>query len=137
MTPYRATAIAIEGKGILLEGPSGVGKSDLALRLINRGATLISDDYVDLKPAGGNLLASPPKNIAGKLEVRGLGIRAFPFVENIPVGLVIALVPRPEVPRMPKEKLIEILGMPLPKFVLHAFDASTPDKIFLLLGEIH
>lgn len=135
MSPYRATALAIEGKAVLFEGPSGVGKSDLALRLISRGATLISDDYVDLISSGGKLLASPPKEIAGKLEVRGVGIRDFPFLENIPVALIIALAPRAEVPRMPEEIFVEILGFRLPKFVLHAFDASTPDKIFLLLGK--
>ena len=74
MTPYRATAIAINEKAVLLEGQSGVGKSDLALRLIGRGATLISDDYVTLEPKSGKLVASPPTGIAGKLEVRGIFI---------------------------------------------------------------
>jgi serine kinase of HPr protein (carbohydrate metabolism regulator) len=135
MMPYRATAVAIEDKAVLFEGPSGAGKSDLALRLIGQGAKLISDDYVDLKPVSGKLMASPPKNIAGKLEVRGVGIRVFPFLENIQVELVISLASREEVQRMPEKSLIKIHGVPLPKFVLHAFDASTPDKIFLLLGK--
>lgn len=137
MSPYRATALAFEGKAVLFEGPSGVGKSDLALRLISQGATLVSDDYVNLKPIGAKLLASPPKEIAGKLEVRGIGIQDFPFLENIPVALIIALVARAEVPRMPEDVFVEIEGIRLPKFVLHAFDASTPDKIFMLLGENH
>lgn len=131
---YRATAIVFEGKAVLIEGPSGAGKSDLALRLISQGAKLISDDYVDLKTVSGKLMASPPKNIAGRLEVRGVGIRDFPFLENIPVELVISLAPRADIPRMPEESYSEILGLQFPKFVLYAFDASTPDKIFLLLG---
>ncbi len=134
MTPYRATAIAINEKAVLLEGKSGVGKSDLALRLIGRGATLISDDYVTLEPKSGKLVASPPTQIAGKLEVRGIGIKTVPFLKHIPVELVIALVPRAEVPRMPEKECIEIQGFRLPKFVLHSFDASSPDKIFMLLG---
>ncbi len=134
---YRATAIVFEGKAVLIEGPSGAGKSDLALRLISQGAKLISDDYVDLKTVSGKLMASPPKNIAGRLEVRGIGMRDFPFLENIPVELVVSLAPRADIPRMPEESYSEILGMKLPKFVLYAFDASTPDKIFLLLGENH
>ncbi|MEE8294527.1 MAG: HPr kinase/phosphatase C-terminal domain-containing protein [Sphingomonadales bacterium] len=134
LEPYRASAVAVNGKAVLLEGPSGVGKSDLALRLISRGAILISDDYVNLKAVSGKLVASPPKNIAAKLEVRGIGIHDFPFVENIPVVLVISLAPREDISRMPEKNFIEILGFRLPKFVLHAFDASTPDKIFMLLA---
>lgn len=134
LEPYRASAIAVNGKAVLLEGPSGVGKSDLALRLISRGAILISDDYVNLKAVSKTLLASPPKEIAGKLEVRGIGIRDFPFLENVPVEVVITLVPHAEVSRMPEEIFVKIQGVRLKKFRLHAFDASAPDKIFMVLA---
>lgn len=135
MNPYRATAVAIKGKAVLLEGPSAAGKSDLALRMINLGAILVSDDYVELKEVEDKILASPPKNITGKLEVRGIGIQTFPFLEGIPVALVISLVPRNEVPRMPEETFIDIHGRQFPKYNLYAFDSSTPDKIFMLLGK--
>ena len=72
-----ATAVAIGGVAVLIEGPSGSGKSDLALRLIDRGAVLISDDQTLLIRAGSRLLARPPQTIAGKLEVRGVANAAF------------------------------------------------------------
>ena len=67
-TQIHATAVALEGLGILLRGPSGSGKSDLGIRLIDRGAVLIADDRVDLRRRGDNILASPPNALAGKIE---------------------------------------------------------------------
>ncbi len=69
-----ATAVAIEGEAVLLRGPSGSGKSDLALRLIDGGAQLVADDQTLLRRAGGRVLASAPPAIAGLLEVRGVGV---------------------------------------------------------------
>ena len=68
-----ASTVSIKGRAVLIEGPSGSGKSDLALRLIDRGATLVSDDYTIVRRIDGNLIASAPPNIAGLCEVRGCG----------------------------------------------------------------
>ena len=75
-TLLHATAISINGQAVLLIGPPGSGKSDLALRLIDRGALLIADDQVALTEVDGVLHASAPAATAGLIEVRGLGIAA-------------------------------------------------------------
>jgi hypothetical protein len=69
---------------VLIGGRSGAGKSDLALRLIDRGASLVSDDYTELRRVGGRVLARAPAEIAGKIEVRGLGILDLPAAADVP-----------------------------------------------------
>ncbi len=133
ITQIHATAVAVDAEGVLLIGPSGCGKSDLALRLLDGGAMLIADDRVDLRRDGDGVIASSPSNIAGMLEVRGLGIvRDIPAVEAR-VTLTVELVARDDVQRMPLVETSEFLGCPLPLIRLHAFDASTPAKIRLAL----
>ncbi|MHA1114324.1 MAG: HPr kinase/phosphorylase, partial [Alphaproteobacteria bacterium] len=87
MTLVHATCVSLWGAGILLRGPSGSGKSDLALRLIDGGAVLVADDQVSLELRDGGLFASPPAATAGKLEVRGVGIVTVPFDEEAPMRL--------------------------------------------------
>jgi len=84
-----ATTVAIDGLAVLIEGRSGSGKSDLALRLIDRGATLVSDDQTLVMRAGKMLRARAPATIAGRLEVRGIGILGFAHVDDVPVGLLV------------------------------------------------
>jgi hypothetical protein len=86
-----ATAVAIGGAGVLLCGPSGSGKSDLALRLIDRGAILVADDVVNLRLADGHLHAYPEPALRGLLEVRGVGIIEFPYLDEAPVALAVRL----------------------------------------------
>jgi HPr kinase/phosphorylase len=123
-----ATAVAINGQGVLLLGPSGSGKSDLALRLIDRGAVLISDDGV-LIDAGGPLpLMRTAPNIAGMIEMRGVGIVKMPFADAVPLHLVVQLGTTPE--RMPPAgQQLDISGTAMPTIALYAFEASAPLKV--------
>jgi hypothetical protein len=90
---HHASAVAISGRAVLIEGPPGSGKSSLALALIDRGAALIGDDGVALEASQGRLLASPPPRIAGLIEVRNLGLLTMPTAARVPVALVICLDP--------------------------------------------
>jgi HPr kinase/phosphorylase len=124
-----ATCVAIGEVGVLLRGPSGSGKSDLALRLIDGGARLVADDQVVLSEEAGALLASAPVILRGKIEVRGCGIFDIPYEENTAIRLVIDLVQREDVPRLPEPACCDIAGWSLPLYRLHAFDASCATKI--------
>jgi serine kinase of HPr protein (carbohydrate metabolism regulator) len=117
-----ATSVALDGRAVLLIGPSGSGKSDLGLRLVDRGFTLVSDDQTIVRKDGSRLLASAPTTIAGKLEVRGIGIIDMPTVSDLPVALVVELTS--DFQRLPddsRERLI--LGTAIP---LVSIDARTP-----------
>ena len=92
---YQATAVAIEGRALLIEGPPGSGKSSLALALIERGAGLIGDDAVTLNAEGSEpalqLMVTPPPNTEGLIEVHGVGIIELPIVARAPVSLILDL----------------------------------------------
>lgn len=91
---YQATCVAAQGRGVLIEGAPGTGKSSLALALIDRGAVLVGDDGVSLERDGMRLFASPVPATSGLLEVRNLGILAFvPVMQAVPVALVLVLDP--------------------------------------------
>ena len=130
-----ATCVAIHGKAILLMGESGSGKSDLALRLIDRGAVLVSDDYTLLERREGGLVARAPATIAGRIEVRHVGIVTLPFVDDVSVALAIRLDRIPE--RLPEPtSSIRLAGMDLPCSALDAREASAPIKVELILRAI-
>lgn len=131
-TLLHATSIAISGQAVLLMGRSGSGKSDLALRLIDRGARLISDDYSQCERRGDALFTSPPGTIAGKMEVRYIGVVSMPNVQDVPVVLAIGLDDKPQ--RMPdRATTIDILGVSVPLILLDAFEPSAPIKVELAL----
>ena len=102
MVLVHASCVAVGGRGVLLRGPPGAGKSDLALRLIEAGAILVADDQVALTSSGGTLFAEPPARIAGLLEVRGIGIVSMDYVPQCPVDLVIDLAEPQAIERMPE-----------------------------------
>lgn len=133
-----ATTVNYKGRAILLTGPSASGKSDLALRLIIRhGARLIADDRTDIRAAKGFLQVSAPKNIAGLLEVRGIGIQKVPFDNVGKAALLVELVDSPQViERMPAESFAEIEGIRLPKIRLWAFEDSAADKIVIKMDSL-
>jgi len=126
------SSVARNGVAILISGPSGSGKSDLALRLIDRGARLVSDDYTIVRRVKGQLLARAPETIAGRMEVRGLGIIEFDRVDDVPVGLVVDL--GAPVERMPEAiDSVVVAGVTLPSVALHGHESSTPIKVELAL----
>ncbi len=126
-----ATCVALGDHAVLLRGPSGAGKSDLALRLLEAGAQLVADDQVALRAAAGRLLAAPPAQLAGWMEVRGLGILPFPHRAEAVVACVIELVERAAVERLPEPDSVRLLDFALPLFRLHAHDLSAPRKVQL------
>lgn len=133
MAPVHASCVALGSRGVLLRGAPGAGKSDLALRLIDAGATLVSDDRVALDDGDGALLASPPARLAGLLEVRGLGIVAMAYTGRCPVHLAVDLVAPEAVERMPEADSVVLRGHRIARVALAPFEASTPAKVGLAL----
>lgn len=130
MTLIHGTSILVAGAGVLLRGPSGSGKSDLAFRLIEAGqAILVADDQTDLRPLDGQLHATCPSKLAGLIEVRGIGILRRPYRTEVAIGLVIDLVPHDQVPRLPDALTTSLEGVKLPHLSLCAFEASAPAKV--------
>ena len=134
MVLIHASCVALEGKGVLLRGAPGAGKSDLALRLIEGGAALVADDQVALTSSGELLLAAPPARIAGLLEVRGIGIVSMEFVTQCPVHLVVDLVQPDTVERMPVAATVDLCGHRIAHVLLAPFEASAPVKVRLALS---
>jgi serine kinase of HPr protein (carbohydrate metabolism regulator) len=120
---------------VLITGPSGSGKSDLALRLLDRGFTLVSDDQTIVKRDGDRLVASAPPNIAGKLEIRGIGIVDIESVTDVPVALLVELTS--DIERIPDDSRERpILGVPLPLVSIDAMAASAASKVALALDRL-
>lgn len=128
-----ASCVARDGRGILLLGRSGSGKSDLALRLMDRGATLVGDDYLHVRRDGQRLWAAAAEKLRGKLEVRHLGICDFSYAEEAQIFLAVALDSVSD--RLPEPATHSILGIALPLLQLSAFEMSTPIKIELALEQ--
>ena len=138
-----ATAIAVGGRAALIRGASGMGKSDLALRclslapspLLVNSAVLVSDDQVRLRSRDGKIYASAPVELKGRLEVRGLGIMRVPAAETAEVALIIDLVAREAVERLPDPWPVTLLlGQSFPVLRLWAFEASAHVKLLLALS---
>jgi HPr kinase/phosphorylase len=136
------TCVALGRRGALLRGNPGAGKSDLALRFLSLPGEgedrpwLVADDQVCIEPGAGSvLLASPPPTLAGKIEVRGLGIVEVPFLAGTELVLVCDLVDEKDVPRMPPESWDRavIAGLAVPALKLAPFEASAPLKLKLAL----
>jgi serine kinase of HPr protein (carbohydrate metabolism regulator) len=136
-----ATCLEIAGSGVLICGPPGAGKSDLALRLLDQpglgltgapaGAVLVADDQVVLTTLAGRLLARPPERLQGLLEIRGLGILKVPFRSQTTVGLMVVLASASTIDRMPEadDLVHDLLGVKLPLLRLDAQYASAPARV--------
>lgn len=131
-----ASCVAMSGKGVVLLGRSGSGKSDLALRLIDTGAELVGDDQIVFTQTDSALLASPADNIEGLLEARGIGILQLPYLTNVPVWLAVKLVIPNAVERMPEPEFFDCLDKKVPLLLLNAFEHSTPAKIRIFLASL-
>jgi serine kinase of HPr protein (carbohydrate metabolism regulator) len=130
-----ASCVAMDGRAVLLAGPSGSGKSDLALRLLDRGFMLVSDDRTIVRKEGTRLVTSAPDSIKGKLEIRGVGIVDMDSVPNAPLALVVELTS--DIQRMPddsRERMI--LGVGVPLISVDAMTASAPSKVALALDRL-
>ncbi|HZD25785.1 MAG TPA: HPr kinase/phosphatase C-terminal domain-containing protein [Alphaproteobacteria bacterium] len=133
MALIHGTCVAVEGKAVLLRGPSGSGKSDLALRLIAGGAVLVADDQVEVTAEEDGLTARAPAPIRGLIEVRGVGLVRMPWLAEARLMVVVDLTGRSAVPRLPDPAEAEIAGARLPHYRLCAAEASAPEKVRLLL----
>jgi len=130
-----ASTVAIDGRAVLITGPSGSGKSDLALRLLDRGFTLVSDDQTLVRRDGATLVATAPEQIAGKLEIRGIGIVEVETAANVPVALLVELTS--DIRRLPDDSRERpVLGLPLPVVSIDAMTASAASKVALALNRL-
>lgn len=134
MAIVRGSCVALDQSGILITGESGVGKSDLTLRLFELGAKLVSDDYTEIDNCAGVLRAKAPESIRGLFEVYGLGVLHWPEVTTAQLVTVIDLVPKVDAERYPDPLEMEILSVILPCFRLAAFEVSTALKVRLALS---
>ena len=132
---FHSTSVVIEDLGVLIRGKSGIGKSDLALRLIDSGATLISDDLTICKKIGDYLYLHPHSKTKGLLEVREIGIMTVPYVENVKLTLVVELVEE-KFERIPEMMNCSILGMKFPKIKIFGKSSSAVAKIKIKLNQI-
>jgi serine kinase of HPr protein (carbohydrate metabolism regulator) len=130
-----ASTVARDGRGVRITGPSGSGKSDLTLRLLDRGFTLVSDDQTIVKKDADRLLASAPATIAGKLEIRGIGIVEMERTDNVPVALIVELTS--DIQRLPDDSRERpILGVNIPLISIDAMTASAPSKVAVALDRM-
>jgi len=130
-----ASTVALDGRAVLITGRSGSGKSDLALRLIDRGFTLVSDDRTIVRRDGERLVAAAPPQIAGKLEIRGIGIVELDWVADVPLALMVELTS--DIERLPDEdRERQLLGLSLPLVSIDATTASAAPKVAFALARL-
>lgn len=136
MINIHGTAVALFGKAVLLRGQPGSGKSDLALKLIDRGATLISDDQVLVEKEGRSLFLSAPESIANLLEIRGLGIVYFDRLDHVRLALIVDLSSDKNLERLPEPCTCEIEGCRFPQLKLEAKRESLHIIIELAMAKL-
>jgi serine kinase of HPr protein (carbohydrate metabolism regulator) len=130
-----ASTVARDGRAVVIVGPSGSGKSDLALRMLDLGFTLVSDDRTIVRICDAKLISSAPDTIKGKLEIRGLGIFEMENVADVPVALMVEL--RSDIERLPDDGQTRlILGTAIPLINVDAMTALAPSKVALALDRL-
>jgi serine kinase of HPr protein (carbohydrate metabolism regulator) len=128
-----ATAVALDNRAVLLRGPSGSGKSDLALRLIDAGGRLVADDYSQLWRAGDAIWVCAPETLSGLIEARGIGILRVDPVATAPLALIADLVASQSIERLPEPRSETIFGLAIPVVAIAPFEASAAVKLRLAL----
>jgi serine kinase of HPr protein (carbohydrate metabolism regulator) len=132
-------AARVDGRwrGALIEGESGRGKSDLALRALDHGFRLVADDRTNVFVSGGRLFGATPKTLAGLIEARGVGILTLTTLPIAEILLRVRCVTAPdEVERLPDPVSGSLLGVDIPTLNLWPFEASAPHKLILALGHL-
>lgn len=127
------SCVRIGTTGVILRGPSGSGKSDLALRLIDEGARLVADDQIRIHVRDGKILAHAPETIRGLIEVRGLGLARLAAERLAPeavIGLLCDLDPGPH-ERLPEPETETLLGIAVARVRIDPFAASAPARLRL------
>ncbi len=131
------TCVLMGTNGVLLRGPPGAGKSDLALRLMDDGARLVADDRVHLALRDGAVIARAPDALKGMMEVNGIGlirIEADRLADEARLALVVDLVPGGTVARLPAPGRADLMGVAVPRIELAPFEASALAKLRLAVG---
>lgn len=137
MLKIHASVVAIKGSAVLIRGPSGSGKSDLALRLIDQGAELVSDDYIELHTVNSNIVVTPPETISGLMEVRGIGLMTFSYLKKAKLVLALDLVQASQIERLPtRRNSLSVEGVSIPLYKLDGFAASATAKVRILLENL-
>jgi HPr kinase/phosphorylase len=138
MGTIHASAVLVGARAVLIRGPSGSGKSRLALELIEAGrggrfafTRLVGDDRVALASAGGRLLVRPAPALAGLIEVRGAGIFRLDHESCAVVGLVVDLA-APDAERLPEQAQIVLETVKLPRLGVALGAAALPGLLALL-----
>lgn len=129
-----ASCVRIDDQGVVLLGPSGSGKSDLALRLIDAGAVLVADDQLLVERVGDRLVGRPAARLAGLLEVRGLGIVRLRHAEAAALRLVVELERGGDIPRLPERTRTTLLGLELAYLRLDPAAPSAPAIVRVALA---
>lgn len=125
-----ATTLQVRGRGVIIMGRSGTGKTELALTLVERAllrgeaASLVADDRTLLHVENGRLIASVPAVLAGGVEIRGAGLFKVAFAATTPLYLVVRLVDRDEAERYPSGETWEFEGVSLPRLLLPALSSN-------------
>jgi len=125
-----ATTVQLRGRGVMLMGKSGAGKTELALTLVERAtlrneqASLVADDRTLLHAEGDRLLASVPEALAGGVEIRGAGLFTVAYVKQTPLDLVVMLVSPDEAERYPGDEKWRFEGFEIKRLLLPALSSN-------------
>ncbi|MGD8326089.1 MAG: HPr kinase/phosphatase C-terminal domain-containing protein [Sphingomonadales bacterium] len=134
MDLIHGNCVAIEGQGVLILGPSGSGKSDLSLRLIDEGARLVGDDQVYMFEKDDALFAQAPEKLQGLMEAHGIGIfQNLDFIQEAPINLVVELTPIADIERLPRRNVFTYGNTSVLRIKLNGFAPSTCAKIRAML----
>jgi serine kinase of HPr protein (carbohydrate metabolism regulator) len=131
-----ALRLAGDWRGALIEGPSGSGKSDLALRALDAGWSLVADDRTLLWACEGRLYGRAPDSLAGLIEARGLGVLPAPGRPYVEIRLIARCVEPGALDRLPDDQTEPLLGVSLPLVRLVALEASATAKLGRALSHL-